>query len=187
MEQPADRLPAPGRLALVQEFVNSADLEEGTDQLADVATATGWLRRHHPDARHRLDEDQRRRLIDVRESLRSVLHVHNGEAVDQPASARLDGLLAGVRLRPAVTAGGGALVPVGDGVDGFLAVLTSAIVEATIAGTWERLKVCRDDECRWAFYDHSKNARGAWCTMRVCGNRAKARAYRDRQRATARR
>jgi predicted RNA-binding Zn ribbon-like protein len=65
--------------------------------------------------------------------------------------------------------------------------LSSAIVEATIAGTWERLKVCRDDECRWAFYDHSKNARGAWCTMRVCGNRAKARAYRERQRTTARR
>ncbi|MGH2778535.1 MAG: CGNR zinc finger domain-containing protein, partial [Actinomycetota bacterium] len=31
-----------------------------------------------------------------------------------------------------------------------------------------------------AFYDHSKNRSGKWCTMRVCGNRAKTRAYRER-------
>ena len=52
-------------------------------------------------------------------------------------------------------------------------------------GTWERFKVCRSDTCRWAFYDHSKNGRSCWCSMRVCGSRQKARTYRARQRAGA--
>ena len=48
-------------------------------------------------------------------------------------------------------------------------------------GTWERLKVCRNDECQWAFYDHSRNHSGAWCTMAICGNRMKGRAFRTRR------
>jgi predicted RNA-binding Zn ribbon-like protein len=49
-------------------------------------------------------------------------------------------------------------------------------------GTWERLKACAlHDTCEWAFYDWSKNRSGTWCDMKVCGNRSKARAYRERQ------
>ena len=48
-------------------------------------------------------------------------------------------------------------------------------------GTWERLKVCRQESCRWAFYDNTKNRSGVWCNMASCGNRAKARAYRARR------
>jgi predicted RNA-binding Zn ribbon-like protein len=51
------------------------------------------------------------------------------------------------------------------------------------AGTWDRLKACRQETCRWAFYDNTKNRSGVWCTMEVCGNRAKARSYRERQSA----
>ena len=50
------------------------------------------------------------------------------------------------------------------------------------AGTWLRLKACRNYTCRWAFYDHSKNRSGHWCTMSVCGNRQKSRGYRQRHR-----
>ena len=53
--------------------------------------------------------------------------------------------------------------------------------DAMTAGTWDRLKVCRNDECQWAFYDRSRNRSGAWCTMAVCGNRMKGRAFRRRQ------
>jgi len=49
--------------------------------------------------------------------------------------------------------------------------------------SWNRLKACRLDDCQWAFYDQSKNRSRTWCSMKVCGNRAKARAYRERQRA----
>jgi predicted RNA-binding Zn ribbon-like protein len=50
-------------------------------------------------------------------------------------------------------------------------------------GTWSRLKACRADDCLWAFYDGSRNHSAAWCSMASCGNRAKARAYRSRQRS----
>jgi predicted RNA-binding Zn ribbon-like protein len=49
-------------------------------------------------------------------------------------------------------------------------------------GTWDRMKACRADDCEWAFYDSSRNRSGTWCSMEVCGNRAKARAFRARHR-----
>ena len=60
-------------------------------------------------------------------------------------------------------------------------MISTAIVEATLMGTWERLKICSSDTCRWAFYDRSKNGCSCWCSMRGCGTREKARAYRARR------
>ena len=51
-------------------------------------------------------------------------------------------------------------------------------------GTWQRLKACASDSCRFAFYDHSKNHGGRWCDMSTCGNRAKVTAFRVRQAAS---
>ena len=67
-------------------------------------------------------------------------------------------------------------------VDGGLGRLL-AIVHGTLARPeqWRRLKACRLHTCEWAFYDHTKNRSGAWCTMQVCGNRTKARSYRERR------
>jgi predicted RNA-binding Zn ribbon-like protein len=45
-----------------------------------------------------------------------------------------------------------------------------------------RTKRCAGQECGWLFFDTTKNNRRRWCEMRVCGNRAKVRAARDRQR-----
>jgi predicted RNA-binding Zn ribbon-like protein len=47
-------------------------------------------------------------------------------------------------------------------------------------GTWPKLKACRSDTCRWAFVDHARNRSRQWCSMSLCGNRAKARAFRAR-------
>jgi predicted RNA-binding Zn ribbon-like protein len=76
------------------------------------------------------------------------------------------------------------LEPVASGLDRAVAELYAIIERAAVDGTWERLKVCGDHGCRWAFYDHSKNRSRSWCNMAVCGNRAKAREYRRRQRPT---
>ena len=68
-----------------------------------------------------------------------------------------------------------------DGVDGALGRLLAIVAAAQADGTWERLKACPWDTCRWAFYDHSRNRSGVWCSMAVCGNRAKVQAFRARQ------
>ena len=73
-------------------------------------------------------------------------------------------------------------MPSAAGVDGSIGRLL-AIVHRAVADpeSWRRLKACRLHECEWAFYDHTKNRSGTWCNMAVCGNRAKARAYRERR------
>jgi hypothetical protein len=66
-----------------------------------------------------------------------------------------------------------------DGTAALARILLIA-AEATTLGTWTRLKVCSADDCRWAFYDRSPTRSGHWCSMRICGSRAKSRAYRRR-------
>jgi predicted RNA-binding Zn ribbon-like protein len=84
----------------------------------------------------------------------------------------------GVRFR----AGAGQLEPSSGGVDGAIGRLLGIAAAAMLDGSWPRLKACRAEDCRWAFYDHARNHSRTWCSMAVCGNRAKARAYRSRRR-----
>ena len=171
------RPPAPGRLALVQAFLNSIDLETGDDELATPSGATAWLATH--GGRAVSGEAERGRLVQVREGLRAVL-----EAQDD-AAAQFTALLGASPLRVEVGPDGARLLAAGEGVDAFLGEVAAAVVEATLLGTWGRLKVCRSSTCRFAFYDSSKNGCGTWCTMRVCGAREKARTYRRRRSAAA--
>jgi predicted RNA-binding Zn ribbon-like protein len=69
----------------------------------------------------------------------------------------------------------------GDGLQAALGRLLAIVYESELDGTWQRLKVCRSDTCRWAFYDSSRNRSGAWCSMAICGNRMKGRAFRRRR------
>ena len=182
MDESAPRTPAPGRLHVLQEFVNSAALPDGPDELATAAAAAQWLNGHRTVLTRAVSERERKRLVDIREGLRTVLTAHAGATVGSEVTAALTRQLNGAVLRPVISESGASLAGAPTGVAAFLATLAAAIVEATVAGTWQRLKVCRDDSCRWAFYDASKNGRGAWCSMRVCGSRNKARAYRARRR-----
>lgn len=180
-ETPATREPAPGALALVQDFVNSTKLPGGWDELADVDLTVTWLQAHGFDFIP--EEAQRRRIVDTRESLRSFLGVNGGQPVPEGTAARLTRLLDSAAVHPVVGEEGVRLGSTAHGFDGFMAAILSALVESSIDGTFRRLKVCRSDTCQWTFYDNSKNGCGAWCSMRSCGSRAKARAYRERRRA----
>jgi hypothetical protein len=65
-----------------------------------------------------------------------------------------------------------------DGLFGLLLIMRGAQDD----GTWPRLRVCANDDCRWAFYDRSRNQHGSWCDMATCGNRLKNRELRARKR-----
>jgi predicted RNA-binding Zn ribbon-like protein len=45
-----------------------------------------------------------------------------------------------------------------------------------------RLRVCQNAQCRWVFHDGTRSGTRRWCSMAVCGNRAKLRRYRHRRR-----
>ena len=68
-----------------------------------------------------------------------------------------------------------------DPAERVVARLLAETVRAEAKGRWERLKACRNEGCRWVFYDASKNGMGRWCNMQVCGARHKMRTYRERK------
>lgn len=181
---------APGELAIVQAFVNTLDIERDADELAGPRALAEWLIAQglaDPGLVAVTDADLAN-AIGLREALRSVLLAHNADGfVHADVAAALDeaALRSRMRLRFDKT-GTGTLEPEATGVDGAIGRLLGIIHRAAADGSWDRLKACREHTCGWAFYDHTKNRSGTWCDMRVCGNRAKARAYRERRGGDAR-
>src|SRR5215203_2365950 len=118
----------------------------------------------------------------LREGIRSLLLANNGEGIEQADLRELNRVAESVCLRVRFDEDGGpTLGPESSGVYAALGRILAAVVRATEEGIWGRLKVCTNDACQWAFYDRSRNRSGKWCTMEVCGNRMKARAFRQRQ------
>ena len=180
--QQTPREPAPGDLALVQDFVNSLDLEEDEEQFTDLDALRSWLSsRGLMRSRERLGDGDLARAREVREALRDVLSAHNGESLPKRSVSLLNRAAADAPLTVTLAEDGQATLDGAcGGLDSALARLFAIVQRSTLDGTWERLKACPDPECRWAFYDRSRNRSGTWCAMRVCGNRAKARAFRER-------
>lgn len=182
-----DRDPhVPPELVLVRAFVNTRDVEDGTDALDTPAALRAWLAAQGllpPGSRVGAADLATAR--DLREGLRAALLAHHDGAPDDPAAtAALDRVAGRLPLRVRFDAAGEPdLAPAGRGAPAALARIVADVARARERGTWERLKVCPADDCRWAFYDHSRNRSRRWCAMEVCGNRTKTRAYR-RRRAT---
>ncbi|MEU6183250.1 CGNR zinc finger domain-containing protein [Streptomyces coeruleorubidus] len=162
-----ERSPAPGGLALVEALVNTLDIESGADSLdtAEGRAGFGITRDEIDDARA------------LRESLRVALLAHAGHPPHR-AVTPLGDLLAGAPLLVAVDQrdGSATLAPADE--TPLLSRVAAAVAEALVAGTWTRLKACEAADCLWAYYDRSPAGRGRWCSMQVCGARAKMRRYR---------
>ncbi len=185
MVMPTDQT-APAELELVREFVNTWDVEEDTDALATPAAAAAWLTAHGLDGGERtIAEQDRGRLVEVREALRRLLLANNsGDPVAPEALAVLNEQSAEAAVVLRFDSGGAALVTRCGGADAAIARLLAIVHGSMNDRTWARLKACLADDCLWAFYDHSRNRSGTWCEMGECGNRAKARRWRERHRAT---
>src|SRR4051794_21431432 len=175
---------APDELDHIRQFVNTLDLEDGAEQLEDAKATAAWLAERDllPAGDDALTDADVRQARLMREALRKLLLAHNGAPLDPDAVDRVNSAAKSAELVVRFDEHGHAqLTPVRPGIDGALGRLTAIVYRSMSDGTWERLKACADPGCEWAFYDWSKNRSGAWCDMAVCGNRAKARAYRERQ------
>jgi predicted RNA-binding Zn ribbon-like protein len=143
---------------LLVDFLNTFDTEE----LPDDAAARAWFRaRGLPTAELRADEARA-----VREALRRAADGHRPRPDD----------LALVPLHAAVGDDGEVTLA----SDHPLGPLVATAVRLAFDGRWDRLKLCDMHTCRYAFFDSSRNRSGRWCSMAICGNRAKTRAFRDR-------
>jgi predicted RNA-binding Zn ribbon-like protein len=177
---------APPPLLLVQAFVDTLDLDLRTDVLAHSDEAGAWLADaglRDPD-QPGLDTDLRL-AREARESLRAMIGRNTGGPPLTEAELRpLEQVTGQVALRLEVTAEGRVGLGTGGGAgrlaDG-LAGLLLAVRDAQADGSWDRLKLCGNPDCRWAFYDGSRSRQGAWCEMASCGNRLKNRNLRARR------
>ncbi|HUK69707.1 MAG TPA: CGNR zinc finger domain-containing protein [Streptosporangiaceae bacterium] len=202
----------PEHAALLRDFANTVDMDEGTDTLSDPAALATWLFDHGLDATGSHGDDgageaDLEGAISLRTSVRAAMRAHHqrreGGGTSRAAAATgaavaadilatpitpalrsepgLDAATASLPLRVTLSAGNPALVPMESGVRGGLARLAAAMVASTADHSWERLKICAEDSCQWAFFDSSKNRSKHWCSMQECGNRSKTRAYRARR------
>ena len=184
--EPGGRRKAPGRLELLQRFVNSHnhDFPREWDRLGTGERAGAWLREKRLVGPHdRVSDADAARLRELREALRA-LAIANRDGEPGPATEVIRGASAAAGLGVAVDdAGRTSLEPTRGGVDGAVATLLGILHEAQLTGHWLRLKGCR--RCGYAFFDRSKNRSAAWCAMSICGNRTKNRAYYRRRRSSA--
>ena len=182
--QPADRTPAPGDLRLVQALVNSFhNLDTRRDEFESPAGLADWLvRRELLNSEERLTHADLSRVIDVREGLRALLYANNHEPADDRAIERMNRALRSpglaVQLDPSQPPD---FRSARRDLDSALALVATIVAVAQLDGRWPRLKACPGAHCGWVFYDNSRNQASGWCSMQICGQRAKARAYRRRK------
>jgi predicted RNA-binding Zn ribbon-like protein len=183
--EPGGRPKAPGRLELLQRFINSYnhDFPPDWDRIGTAEKATAWLREKRLLAPgDRISRADAARLRELREALRALVIANHGGQPEAAATDIVRRAADEAQLSVAVDdAGRTALEPARGGVDGAVATLLGILHEAQLTGHWSRMKGCR--QCGYAFFDRSKNRSAAWCAMSICGNRTKNRAYYRRRRS----
>ncbi len=165
--QPVDPAPrSADAVDVVLDFLNSVDVECGTDEMRDGGSWDAWIAGRPCFADLPAEgADGVRRARPLRDYLRARAL---GEQATAPSPVAVDVTFGGVD---------GSAVLRGAGTTGRVA---ASVAELVLDGRWPRVKICPADDCRWAFYDRSRNSSRQWCSMAVCGNRAKARNHRLR-------
>lgn len=180
-----DTPPAPGDLELVRSFLSLHDHEPGnTDSLPPAPESLAWWLETHELVPEHPTEGDLTWALRVRAALRSKVGENMGRPRDGAAVAFLGDAAreAGVRICLGCPDDLPLHVDAG-GVRGAVGRLLGIAFLADLDGRWERFRICDDPGCSAVFYDRSRNRTGKWCSMATCGNRAKVRAFRERQAA----
>lgn len=174
-----------GDITIIIGFLNTLNLVARYDLFASTDTVEAWAARtcragepltvSLPDAAW---------LIDFREAVRGLAAGNSGATPDAAAVEIMNRASGIAELRFGFSQEGPAeLTSSASGIESIVAGVLKAMYRAMSDGSWSRLKVCRNPDCRWAFYDRSKNHSRVWCEMKECGNKMKARRFRQRIRA----
>ncbi len=186
----------PEEVRLINEFLNTLDLKRFGEHAGKPDAEREGLRspqrlkawfvgRGLLGSEDTVSEADRQLAIQVRDALRSAASVNSSPARERSEVVGLSfGQLPlvvrfGEASKPELVSGEG-------GVKAALGRILADVVVAFSKGTWARMKICAAEDCRWAYYDHSKSRTGRWCAMDTCGNRHKTRRYRRKRRGGAR-
>lgn len=153
--------------------------------MARAADARPWLVENSLlDPAAALSDQDLAEVVDVREALRAMtLHNADGPIPTPETLAPLRRIAATAQAHAVLDDDGTVrLQPRGDSVGARLLDVLLVVKDAQLEGTWGHLKACANEDCRWAFYDRSRNHGGTWCDMATCGNKLKNRDFRARKR-----
>jgi predicted RNA-binding Zn ribbon-like protein len=156
------------------------------DRLDDDSWLDQFLDRWGAKERRPSRTAKRTALRGLRELLRRVVeaHAYNGR-IGATDLAALNRVLAEPKLRRRLTVAEDGyalwLEPIDDRWVAFLAEIAASLAELLTRDP-ERLRVCENDLCRWAYFDESKNRSRRWCSSSVCGNVMRGRRFRERKR-----
>jgi predicted RNA-binding Zn ribbon-like protein len=180
---PEERIAAPGDLELVRAFANTLRVEDDRDELATSQELKRWLQSHLGMSRRvPVGQGVHRLALRLRHALRGLMAVNSGEALPADIPTELNRLIAQLKVELEWDTSGALRIDSGrSGPEHELGRLLGFVTTAAAEGRWARLKLCRNLECRWAFYDQSRSRTGRWCDMAVCGRRINQRRYRRRK------
>ena len=195
MDQRIPEGEVPEEVRLVNEFLNTLDLERFGEHVGKPEAEREGLRspemfkawlvgRGLLGREESVSEADRRLAVRLRDALRSAASANSGSSREWSEEiGRTFGRFPlvvrfGESSGPELVSGEG-------GVKGALGTILAGVVVASSKGTWARMKICAAEDCRWAYYDHSKSRTGRWCAMETCGNRHKTRRYRRKKRTTS--
>jgi predicted RNA-binding Zn ribbon-like protein len=175
--------PAPGRLKIVQSFMNTVNPKSERDDFNKPEAFREWLTESGLlEGRAKIGSADVAQAKSVRDALRDLLDSGRSAQARAEAVATLNRMTRSAQMAVSFDADGKArIAPLAPSVDGALGKIIAIVVDAMTDGTWANLKLCAGHDCSWAFYDRTKNHSGTWCNITDCGNVAKVRAYRARQ------
>src|ERR1035437_3526136 len=136
----ADRQTATGRLGFVQAFVNTVDLEDGSEGLADPNTLQAWLvARGLIGSSVPVDASDLKHAIALREAIRGVIGASSGFPIYPLDIATLNEAAGASRLRTRFGSDGRTrLEPEAGGVEGALGRIRAPGVRGAKQGGWGR-------------------------------------------------
>lgn len=186
-----------GSLAL--DFINTVDPRHATrrtdyipdyEALAEWAAYAGAVEQSAVERLQRVARSRSSAAISVHRRTRALREASYGAIAsalrDQPPRAVDVGCIsrelararAGERLRHDGNSFIVDAVAASEPLELLLGPVALAIGGLLVSADLSRVRECPgDDGCGWLFLDTSRNGRRRWCSMQVCGNRAKARRH----------
>ncbi len=145
------------------------------EQLGDPSSAAAWLAGQGLlPSEPEVTEAERRRLLDLREGLYTLLLAPRRRWT-RKAARLFNRTIRGAPLEISVTADRTVRIASPDRTfDGAFGKIVSLVINCYFAGQWKRFKTCANDECGKVFYDDSRSGARKWCGRR-CGDKMRAR------------
>ena len=194
-----------GRVSL--DFANTVDWHASDDPIEYLHTygdLVAWSLHAGvlagPEAESLLAEAARRpgeaaaallRAVQLREVIYRIFSaLARDRALQQSDLAAFNAELSAALAHSAITLADEGFAWIWEGDEGALDRLLWPVVRDAVdlmtSAELSRVGQCADDQCGWLFLDLSRNRSRRWCSMKDCGNRAKARRHYRRLRRARR-